>query len=654
MLNNRLFHLLLFFSFFPLSTFANSNKLNTLSVDTLNDLQVTSVSRKLESAFKAPAAIYVISKEEIERSGATSIAEALRLAPGIQVANTDSNKWSISSRGFAAQFANKLLVQIDGRSVYTPLFSGVYWDIQDTILSDIKRIEVIRGPGATLWGANAVNGVINIITEETFNTQGTLITGLSGNQETGTISARHGGKINDNTFYKTFIKYSNHDNSKLTNNQDRNDNWYMRRTGFRIDGTELNETRYTLQGEIFDGNKNRNLVLPNSDGSFFRAVDTVSISGGNILGRWNYDFENNKEGNLQIYYDYSSRDYSLFKQDLHVFDLDWQSTLKYRKNHDIIWGAAYRRVMDSLEGSTYLDYSPGSRTSNLYSFFLQDKIAIIPNELFFTVGSKLEHNNFTGIEVQPSVRLAWSPNNRHSLWSAISRAVRTPSRSEDDIKLIPSAFPPALIQQEGRRTFDSERLTAYEVGYRYRPSNKLNFESNLFFNDYSELRSAEIGSAKLSNGLLVVPVTPGNNGFGEAYGFELNATWKVNPIWTLSSYYTYLKMTLHKKDGSTDTEFAKTEGLSPQNQFHIRSHLDLPHNFELDNHLYFVDNLPGGDIDSYIRFDTRLAYHPTDNVELSIVGQNLFDDWHQEFPTGLHAEDAQIGRSIYGKVQVRF
>lgn len=647
------------------NSFAASSieELQQMSLEDLLNVKVTSVSKKEESASEAAAGIYVITQEDIRRSGMTTIPEVLRLAPGIQVSQINANQWAITSRGFNRQFSNKLLVLIDGRSVYTPLFSGVHWDLQDLILSDIERIEVIRGPGATLWGANAVNGVINIVTKNAKDTQGKLVNSLIGTEERGTLSFRQGGKADNNVYYRLYGKYFNRDDSKTLNNQDFGDAWYGYRSGFRADWNQSSKDTITLQGDIYSNRAEISAFLPSIQSSTpVETIDTQKDVGGNILLRWSHQRADADVMDVQVYVDYVSRNLPILNQERITFDVDFQHSLTYGERHDIVWGAGYRNIEDQTTNSLHLTYTPSSRNDHMLSAFIQDKISLVPNKVFLTVGSKFELNEYTNFEYQPNIRLSWLPSEKQTLWGAVSRAVRTPTRGEHSLDLLAAAIPantlapgtPAgFVTQDGGTYYESEDLVAYELGYRIQPSDKLSFDVAAFYNDYTNFRTFELGTP-FSEPDIALPILIANHGHGETYGVELSSRWNISPNWQLSAGYTFLTMDMHLKDGSSDTTAEANEGKSPNHQLNIQSFMVLPYDLELSNSLYYVDNLSELNIPGYIRFDTRLGWKPYKGVTINLVGQNLFDEYHQEFSESLFSEPSQVGRSAYLQLLWRF
>jgi iron complex outermembrane receptor protein len=637
------------------------NDLFDSSIQELTNIKVTSVSKVSESSFQSPAALYVITSEDIKRSGAVILPEILRFVPGIDVAQISANKWAVSARGFTDQLSNKLLVLIDGRSVYSPHFSGVYWEIQDTLLEDVERIEVIRGPGASLWGANAVNGVINIITKKAKDTQNTYLSTGFGNATQNITEGRYGGHVGDSIYYRTYGKYSKWDDLDKVGGGNARDSWDMKRGGFRIDFEKDPLESITFQGDMYDGNENKGRLAqyPILTAPYYENIEDAEggdVGGGNLLTRWEKNLAKDSDIQLQVYYDNARRDYITQAVLAQTLDADFQHSLKINARNDLVWGADIRYNIERSDGSVYFNYANDHKYYNTYSSFIQDKIAIVAEKLFLTLGSKFEHNSFTGFETEPSAKLAWNINDNNMLWSSISRAVRTPSRSEEDIRLVVGVSPgppTGYLAWQGNSYMDSEVLTAYEIGYKTRVRKDLSFDVSTFYNDYSDLRTAEPGAIFPDTSTArIYPLS--NNGYGESYGAEFSTNYEVQDNWRLSANYTLFTMDLHLNTGSRDISLQSLEGNSPRNKFNIRSLYNISKNIEFDNSLYYVDNLSSRHIPAYTRFDSRLAWRPTESLELSIIGQNLFDDQHPEFTGALFSSAVEVGRSIFGKVTCRY
>jgi iron complex outermembrane receptor protein len=637
------------------------------SLEDLMNIQVTSVSKKEQKISQAAAAIFVITQEDIWRSGATNIPDLLRMVPGVDVAQINANSWAISARGFNHQFSDKLLVLIDGRTAYTPLFAGVYWDTQDVPLEDIDRIEVIRGPGATVWGANAVNGVINIITKSAADTQGGLLVAGGGTQELALATAQYGGKIGQDTSYRVFTKYLDHNHFPDPTGQNGEDGWHLSHFGFRADASLTRKDFLTVEGDLYGGIEGANYghiasiappVNENLGGS-------ESIPGGNILSRWNHVFSSRSDTTLQFYFNRFERDGPEISENRDTLDLDFQHHLALGARHDLIWGVDYGRSSDYTVGTIDRAWVPAGRTLQLFSTFVQDEIVLKPDRVFLTVGTKLENNYFGGFDVDPSARAAWTPAKKHTAWAAVSRAARTPSRREEDADINIAAFPapggvPALLTLVGNPNEKSEHVVAYEAGYRAQPTGAFSLDVAAFVNSYSDLATTEPGPPLLvvspPPSHLVFPLVWGNKMHGTTDGIEVSGNWKIIDRWTLSPGCALLEMHLHTDPTSQDTtSVADTEGSSPRHQAQLRSHLLLPGHFVWDVSSYFVERLPAQQVASYTRLDTQLSRQLGERLEFSLVGQNLLRDHHLESNDMLTSlTPTQVKRSAYAKLVWRF
>src|SRR5438309_7454479 len=597
-------------------TSRNVPDVTAMSMEDLMNMQVTSVSKRTQKVADAAAAIFVITQEDIRRSGATSIPEALRLVPGLQVARIDENKWAISARGFNGRFANKLLVLIDGRSVYTPLFSGVYWNVQDTLLEDVDRIEIIRGPGATLWGANAVNGVINIITKEASNTQNGVITADSGNELQASGGARFGGKIGNSTYYRAYSKYFKWNPSTNAAGNKAYDGWAATRGGFRVDGTSSPDDSYTLQGDIYRGSYDETLTQPAFAAPYYSTFqNNGNFSGGNLLGRWNHAFSKSKTS-VQFYSDRTvTAANRLLIDHQSIYDIDFQHDIRIAEGNEFIWGLGYRSTQDRIIPSNVVSLNPNRRRWDLFSGFTQDEFGLFGERLHVTVGSKFEYNAFTGVEIQPNARVAWTMNPKHSAWASISRAVRTPARTEEDMRLNAAVMPPSqatlglplVAAVLGNHSFKAEDMIAYEAGYRVHPTRTFSADFATFYNSYSNLLSAEPQLPFLemapSPVHITAPLLAGNKMSGATYGAELFGEWKADSKWKLSGSYSFLRMNIRRNKDSMDISSSDPAGASPRHQFYFRSSLDLPKKFEQDVTLRYVDALHGLAVPSYYSLD---------------------------------------------------
>jgi iron complex outermembrane receptor protein len=632
--------------------------LGELDLEQLMRVRITSVSKHPESRFEAGAAIYVISNEELRRNGFATIADSLRTVPGMDVGQVNAHTWAVSARGFNGEYANKLLVLNDGRSVYNPLSSGVYWDALDPILADVNRIEVIRGPGATLWGANAVNGVINIISKSAKETQGLLVSAGGGSTERGFGEVRYGEKLGDHAWMRVFAKYSDPDSLALANSTGAADDWWMAHTGFRADWEANAQNLLTLQGEYYQGNNCLSLTQPIANAPFENTTTLASdVIGANVLGRWTYSQSEESEFKVQTYFDHTERESNLPSERRDTFDLEGQHAFTWLHRNHIVWGLGYRVSTDQIRGDFAQMFAPDHRTLNLFNSFLQDEIALVENQLHLTLGGKLEHNDFTGFEVQPSGRLVWTPTPKQTVWASVSRAVRTPSRAEDDVRVNLATQPASssVFSILGDRRGVSENLMAYELGYRLLPHPRVSVDVTAFYNDYDNLRSLQPGPPASSPTALATFYSA-NQIVGETYGVELSTSWQPLDRWHLQSAYTFFQAHLHRVDGSLDAATEQFyEGSSPAHQFSLRSQVDVTRHVEFDCGLRFVDALHNPNIPAYVTADVRLGWRPNNHWEISISGLNLFDNQHPEFaPQVINTPLREVRRSVFGKITWRF
>lgn len=591
-----------------------------------------SVSKRPEKLLETASAIQVITADDIRRSGASSVPEALRLASNLQVAQIDSRSWAISSRGFNATSANKLLVLIDGRVVYTPLHAGVFWEVQDTLLEDIDRIEVVSGPGATLWGANAVNGVINIITKTAADAQGALVTGGGGSELRGLGGFRYGGTIGDRVDVRAYGKYFNRDNSSLPDGTQATDDWNMGQGGFRLEWDASAVDHLTIQGDAYDGR----IAQP--------ALSHVTVSGSNVVGRWSHTLSKTSDFTLQMYVDRTHRNVpGTFGEDIIMYDADFQHHVRVAERHDIVWGFGYRVDHDDVGNTANLAFLPAQVSQQWLNGFVQDEIPLAANRLHLTLGTKIEHNDYTGIEVEPGGRLGWTLSERQMLWGAISRAVRTPSRVDRDF-FVPGSAPFLLAGGPG---FVSEEVLASELGYRSRPHERLSLSVATFYNDYDNLRGIE--RVNLS---APFPVVIANGQTGTSYGAELTAEYRARDWWRLRSGYTALRLHIRPKPGRADQTLDSSESHDPNHQWFLRQSLDLRAHVQLDFGLRYVSQIANQSVPAYAELDGRLGWQVTKALECSIVGQNLLHDRHAEF--GAVATRKEVERGAYVRLAWRF
>jgi len=639
----------------------NNDDLKQLSLEQLANVEVTITSKEPVTIARTPAAIYVLTSEDIRRSGATSIPEALRLVPGVEVARIDSNKWSLGVRGFTGRLSRSVLVLIDGRSVYTPLFAGVYWEVQDTLLEDVDRIEVIRGPGGTIWGANAVNGVINIVTKNSKDTHGMLASVGGGNVDQGFVNFRLGSgnaakSLNYRIYGKGFIRGSEfHPDGRAF------DDWRIGQGGFRTDWNLHERDTLTVQGDLYEGIAGQRVGITSySPPSITNVEQNAKLAGGNLLGRWRRDLATGSDVQVQAYYDRTNREDVSLAESRNTFDVDLLHHFKLPRGQDFIWGLGARfSVGNATQVVPTVVITPNQFTEKLYSAFIQDEIPIVQNRLSLTVGSKFLHNNYSGFDIQPSARLLWTPRQQHSLWAAVTRAVRTPSRVEEDLQItgLFTASPPVFFRLATNRDFSSERLTSYETGYRGLVKPYLYLDVAAFYNRYDRLLSAELGTpfaeTAPSPAHLVIPFALGNGLLGATSGGEIGSDWTPTHYWRLKGSYSYLNIDLKRSAGSLDpSTVSSTENSSPRHQVVIQSFLQLPKDLDLDLTYRYVSALPAQSVRNYSTADLRFGWHIGEGVEISIAGQNLLQPHHAEYggdPGGL----VGVKRSAYTKITWR-
>jgi iron complex outermembrane recepter protein len=600
---------------------AKAPDLADLSLEELANIQVTSVSGRAERLADAPASIYVISAEDIRRSGATSLPEALRLAPNLQVARIDASQYAISARGFNNSIGNKLLVLIDGRTVYTPFFSGVFWDQQDVLLEDVERIEVISGPGATIWGANAVNGVINVITRPARDTQGVFAAVGGGNLEGGG-AFRYGGTLGASGQYRGYAKVQRLQNTKTATGGAVADGRDFGQAGFRLDWNEGRD-RFTVQGDGYNSRAETRapfIIFP---------LGRIESSGMNILGRWTRGLGGGSDLSVQAYYDHSDRQDALqFSPRSDVVDLQFQHGLPYGE-HKLLWGGGYRHGDDHVQPGIFFAFIPRSRQLDWANVFAQGEFTLAPS-VQLTLGLKLESNDYSGIESLPSLRLAWKPSQSSLVWGALSRAVRAPARLDHDIRSFGIGPPFTVIT--GGDTFDSEVANVLEIGYRAQPTRTLSFSATAFVHEWDRLRSGQLPPAVVQNRIE-----------GNTYGFEAWGSWQTTASWRLSAGGTILRKELRLEPGSADPTGPSALGNDPEFQWVLRSSLNVTSSQDFDVSVRRVAKLPAPSVPEYTALDLRYAWRVQRGLELSLTAQNAADPSHPEFNG---AGRSEIGRSF--------
>ena len=622
--------------------------------------EVTSVAKEPEPYKQAAASIDVITSDEIRRSGASSLPEALRLADNLEVAQLSSSQWDISARGFnTSGFSDKLLVLMDGRSIYSPLLAGVIWNLQDYLLADIDRIEVISGPGGTLWGANAVNGVINIISKDAKDTQGLYVSASGGSWLQNSEAFRYGGVVTSNVYYRVYGKYFDYNPLVYTDGTSAHDSWNRGEGGFRIDAEGSPNNLFTLEGNVLGGD---NDDVPGGEGT---PTAEGTSSDGNISGRWTHTYSDDSDMQLQLYYDRSHLGapfqsssalgvpMGTLDDDLDTADLDFQDRFPIGQYDNVVWGLGYRFTHDFVQPAPLVDFIPNTLDQSLYSAFVQDQVKLRDN-VTVTAGTKLEHNDYTGFEYEPSIRAQWNITDNQMIWGAVSRSVRMPSRYDRDLfEPSPNYF---VYLGTSNSTFESETVIAYELGYRAQIGKYISGSLSAFYNDYQHLRSLSYTPGGIDGFL---PAYWANNVKGETWGFELSVDYQILDWWRLHAGYDFLQENIYVNPGTVDLNAGFGDTADPENQIFLRSSMDLPHHIELDadgrwiDQVQFNNGATTGTVPGYFELDLRVGWHITKNLEVSVVGQNLLQAQHPEagFPG---PTQEQVVRGAYAKIAWQF
>jgi iron complex outermembrane receptor protein len=628
--------------------------LTRISVEDLMGLEVTSVSKKERPLGKSPAAVFVLTHDDIRRSGMTSLPELLRLVPGLHVARIDGSKWAVTSRGFNGRFANKLLVLVDGRTVYSPLYSGVYWDEVDLPLEDIARVEVIRGPGATMWGANAVNGVINVITKDAADTTGTAVSLSAGSEERLAATVRYGGRSGDALTWRLWGKAFDRGPLARADGSSAYDGWRMGRTGFRADYRASERDTLTLQGDLHNGREDQTsgtlmLVPP-----YRRLFDEqATVKGHNAVGRWSRTHSERSESSVQVFFDHTDRAEYLLDQHRTTVDLDVQHRQALGARHDIVFGGGYRRGRTHLTNSEMVRFADPDRREWLASVFAEDEIALVPEHVTLTLGMKVERNTYTGVELQPNVRALWAVSSRDSIWAAVTRGVRTPSLLENGANVDIAAAPgpqglPIVIAVIGNGTPQAERLWAAEAGYR-RHWSRVSLDVSAFRNDYAHLLSLTQSAPQFvpaETPFLRLPYIINADLVGVTHGVEALGTWRARDGWTLTGSYTFLDVALTSNGAERDLRYEASEDDSPRHQATLRSLASIGARWEADVTLQALASSDTGNVPAYRRLDTRLGYKVSPRLTISLAALNLLDSDHAEFVSVLNEEVTQPRRSV--------
>ncbi len=651
-----------------------------LSLQELLEIEVTSVSRQAESLSSAAAAIYVITGEEIHQRGFQSIPEALRDVPGLHVAQIDSQKWAVSSRGFNGRYNNKMLVLIDGRSVYSPEFSGVYWEVQDTLMADIDRIEVIRGPGAAIWGANAVNGVINIITRHSADTLGGYAELGAGDYQQAFAGFRYGGRLAPGLTGRAYVKAFKRDDldfdpadvnpsaAALISQSDTDNSWWQQQMGGRLDMSLGAASSLTLSAAAYDSMMDQTVTIPTLTAPYidYPNIDTAS-RGWHLLGDYSRALSADSQLNLQAYFDHAKRDESLFGFSRDTVDLEMSHHFEIGERHELLWGMGYRHINNELDANQSVINTQGDNEStNLWSLFVQDQITLKPDTLWLTLATRVEHHSYTDFEWQPTVRLSWQPDEQHRFWTALSRAVRTPSQAEHEYMINvgnlapmsdfnPTPFVSRLILQ-GNSNYDSEVVQSLEAGYRFASGNQFSLDTALFYNDYDDLRSNRIAETDVSTLPAYLTVTSNfdNDASGHNYGLELSANWVLNQAFKLRLNYSFIDSDF--SDGQPQNTDSPEQMVSLLANWRISRDIDLTANWRYVDRSQLIDpvQVDNQTVDAYHGVDLGLNWQLTPKLRLSAFARNLFYGSHVEYKAELFSIPYRVEPSFFGRLTLEY
>jgi iron complex outermembrane recepter protein len=634
------------------------------SLEDLMNIQVTSVSRKEQPLSRAGSAIYVITQDDIRHSGATIVPDLLRMVPGVDVARISANAWAISIRGFNYRYSGKVLVLVDGRTVYSPGFSGVYWDQQSMPLENIDRIEVIRGPGGTVWGANAMNGVINIMTKSAAETRGGLIGASAGSQASAQSLVQYGGPAGAKGSWRAFGRYARTEDSPAAAVTPATDSGHSSQMGFRSDWNLSHQDTATVQGDMLGASESQTIttMFSNRLPDMHTFDDKVRVATGNILGRWHHVFSDGSETTVQTYYDRFRR----LDQALNVLntgDIDFQYHFNAGARNDIVTGMGYRLTDQTYAGGYEVTFANGQRRDNLFSSFIQDEISL-GSSVSLTLGVKFEHNAYTGYEYEPGVQLVWSPSKRQTVWASAAKAIQQPSWLYADSQLDIATVPVpgvgfGVVHISGNPASTAPRVFDYELGYRTELSKRFSMDTTIFLGDYRRLLTLEPQAPYFTPvptpAHLVIPNVYANLGNAKNYGVELSGHWDVAGWWRISPGFSFLRMNVSQDPRSQDASFAATPGDSPAHLAQLRSTMKLRRHLEWDNSAYFNGSLTGGStasgpVAAYTRLDTRMGWRVGESVEISVAGQNLLTPGHVEFRDGLQVNPTPAARGVIGKI----
>ncbi len=635
---------------------ASGPDLSMMSLGQLGALKVSTVSKKEEPLWQAASAVSVVTSDDIGSFGSLVIPEALRYVPGLEVAQIDSHEWAVSARGSDSRYANLQLVLEDGRTIYSPFSGGVYWEVAGPPVEEIAQVEVIRGPGATVWGANAVGGVINIVTRSARKAQGAEVSVGGGSDQTWSTYAGYGFQPGDHTWARIYGEVLQGGAGEMPNGQDAKDSWDVTRAGLSIEHDLSDFNRLTLQSEVSSGRFNDPSYYPQLVAPTQQIIPSASrLTDAHVLGRWELESPSDSKLTLQAFW--SREEAGQFRDDFadDTFDLDLTHQLKLGDRQSVVWGGGVRLVTYDLDGKVGVVFPDRHPRDEVANAFFQDEIELVPRQLSLTVGTKIEHNNVTGLELEPSARLTWVEKEQ-TLWAAVSRSVHTPSVLERDIRYDAEVIgaPPTVVREIAEGGTGNDVQISYELGYRVQPVAQLSLDATVFYNHLPYVQAYQVGApfaeATPAPFHFVLPLQFGKQGLrGESHGAELSLQWTPRDNWRWFADYSYLGESLDTMPG-----LVPFGPLSPRSRLGIRSTFDFSSRLRVDAGVRYVSAMPGTQVAGYLVGDLRLAWRPTDQWEFSLVGQNLLDSPHLEFPPSVLSQAVEVSPRILGKITWRF
>ncbi len=639
------------------------NNLFEMSLEQLLEIKVISVDKALKSLEDTPAAMYVVTRDDIRASGAETIADALRLVPGLHVGQVTASSLAVGARGLNGRYNNKFLILIDGRSAFSQLYNGISWDAADVPLEQIERIEIVRGPGGSLWESKAMNGIVNVITQNSRATIGTTVQGEAGNEHRAGALIQHGAELGEGVTLRAWGAYDEWDGLALPAGDSVRDGYKQERGGFRLDWQVADNQTFMLSGDLFTRDVDDSVPLVDLTAPGLRRLDTSGEEhdGGSLLGRWDWQRGAGETVSLQGYYSHAKVSSALLDYTCDTIDVELNHQLPVGDRNTVNWGAGFRYLYDDTEGQNGLHYDPDDYDFKAYSLYLQDEFAAVPDKLFLTFGVKAEHNSYTDWEFQPTARLLWKAAPGHNLWGAVSRTVRTPSRSDVAIDMIATAYPgflPTVVNALGNPDIDAEKAVTWEAGYRTVPNTWSSLDLTVYYTRYDDLIRNIPGTPYRQMApappRVVLPVLFENSLEGDSTGFEIALKLEPANWWRINLNYTWQNTNLDEKQRGSRASTSQ-EASFPEHQANLLANFKLNEKWQLGTVLRYVGKVEESGIPAYVEGDLNLFWQPSKNLDMTVSVRNLFDAQHPEYPKAAFADvPLEVERSVVAKVTWKF